>query len=159
MLTFYESEDKKNSKSEITVKNIEIIYVQIIKAYLIRKGYEIMTSVSKNVNVPYACGKLFATYEQLQYKYVKGRKLNRNLAQSYFSAAMKTPGKVFPMLGEKSVVYLNSEALDKSRVYFSRLIGDIMVEIGTEIPSRFSKDEQGCFVLGYYQQKAEFLKL
>ena len=33
-----------------------------------------------------------------------------------------------------------------------------MTEIGTEIPSRFDKDGQGCFVLGYYQQKAEFLK-
>lgn len=159
MLTFYElNKDKNGNEIASSVKNIRIIYAQIIKAYLIRKGYEIMTSVSENVNVPYACGKLFATYEQLQYKYVKGRKLNRNLAQSYFSAVMKTPGKVFPMLGEKSVVYLNSEALDNSRVYFSRLIGDIMAEIGTEIPSRFSKDEQGCFVLGYYQQKAEFLK-
>lgn len=159
MLTFYESnKDKNGNEIASSVKNIKIIYAQIIKAYLIRKGYKIMTSVSENVNVPYACGKLFATYEQLQYKYVKGRKLNRNLAQSYFSAAMKTPGKIFPILGEKSIVYLNNEALDESRVYFSRLIGNIMTEIGTEIPSRFDKDGQGCFVLGYYQQKAKFLK-
>ena len=117
MLTFYESnKDKNDNEIASSVKNIKIIYAQIIKAYLIRKGYKIMTSVSENVNVPYACGKLFATYEQLQYKYVKGRKLNRNLAQSYFSAAMKTPGKIFPILGEKSIVYLNNEALDKSRV-------------------------------------------
>lgn len=159
MLTFYESnKDKNGNEIASSVKNIKVIYVQIVKAYLIRKGYEIMTSVSENVNVPYACGKLFAVYEQLQYKYVNGKKLNRNLAQSYFAGAMRTPGRVFSVLGEKSIIYLNGEALDRSRVYFSRLIGDIMAEIGTEIPSRFDKDEQGCFVLGYYQQKAEFLK-
>lgn len=100
-----------------------------------------MTNVSENVNVPYACGKLFAVYEQLQYKYVNGKKLNRNLAQSYFAGAMRTPGRVFPVLGEKSIVYLNGEALDKSRVYFSRLIGD-MFEL-VEIPFH-----DKCFVIG-----------
>lgn len=38
------------------------------------------------------------------------------------------------------------------------LLGEIQQEIGMVIPDKFDVEEQGSFVLGYYQQKADFMK-
>lgn len=156
-MTFMSSKVKKDGTVSVP-SNIRLIYVQIIKCYLIRKGYEnIMPELTKNVSAAYACGRLFAVYEQLQYKYNKGKKLNRNLAQSYFAGAMRRPGMIFPILSDLGIVYING-VKDSDKIYYSRLIGEIMSEIGNVFPAAFNMDEQGSFVLGYYQQKAEFMK-
>lgn len=142
----------------VVSSNIKTIYAQIIKCYLIRKGYKIMSELSNNVNPAYACGKLFAVYEQLQLAYSGYKKLNKNLAQCYFSGCMKQPGIIFPKISELSIVYLHSDKIkDGTRIYLGRLIGEITKEIGEKFPTKFSVDEQGMFILGYYQQKTRFL--
>lgn len=160
--TFVSKRSKsKNKTSESKVPcNVKLIYVQIIKCYLVRKGYQIMTDVTTNVNVGYACGKLFAVYDQLQYLYKRERndKLNKTLAQSYFSGAMQHPNTVFAIMARLENVYLNGMKKDSVRIYYTRLLGEITKEIGTAIPAKFNADEQGSFILGYYQQKAEFMK-
>ena len=152
---------KKNDDQKVnsTPVNIRKIYAQIIKCYLVRKGWNFMPEVTNNINAAYACGKLFATFEQIQYKYyrVQKRTLNRNLAQIYFHGAMNHPGMIFSVLSDQNVTYING--LEKSDyVYYSRLLGKITNEIATIIPNKFNEDEQGSFILGYYQQKADFMK-
>lgn len=132
------------------------LYTQIIKCYLLRKGYVIMPAMSNDVSPAYACGKLFAVYEQMQWLYNR-KDLNKNLAQSHFSAAMKQPSVVFPQLASMAVVYFNG-LQGGSRVYYTDLIGEISSEIGMTFPSRFDDDNKGAFVLGYYQQRAAFRK-
>ena len=151
--------ENKTSESKVPC-NVKLIYVQIIKCYLVRKGYQIMTDVTTNVNVGYACGKLFAVYDQLQYLYKRERndKMNKTLAQSYFSGAMQHPNTVFAIMARLENVYLNGMKKDSVRIYYNRLLGEITKEIGTVIPAKFNADEQGSFILGYYQQKAEFMK-
>ena len=84
--------------------------------------------------------------------------LNKNLAQCYFSGCMKQPGIIFPKISELSIVYLHSDKIkDGTRIYLGRLIGEITKEIGEKFPTKFSVDEQGMFILGYYQQKTRFL--
>lgn len=160
--TFVSKRSKsENKKGELQVpRNVKLIYAQIIKCYLVRKGYQIMTDVTTNVNVGYACGKLFAVYDQLQYLYKRERndKLNKTLAQSYFSGAMQHPNTVFAIMARLENVYLNGMKKDSVRIYYTRLLGEITKEIGTVIPAKFNADEQGSFILGYYQQKAEFMK-
>ena len=119
-----------------------------------------MADITTNVNVGYACGKLFAVYDQLQYLYKRERndKLNKTLAQSYFSGAMQHPNTVFAIMARLENVYLNGMKKDGVRIYYTRLLGEITKEIGTAIPAKFNADEQGSFILGYYQQKAEFMK-
>ena len=131
--------------------------VQIIKGYLVRKGYPVMATVSQNVNPAYACGKLFAVYEQLQDCYNNGVKLNKNLAQTYFKGFMKQPKLMFPKVSELAMVYLHDIDVVTQQSMFV-LLGEIQQEIGMVIPDKFDVEEQGSFVLGYYQQKADFMK-
>lgn len=128
-------------------------WIQIIKCYLIRKGYDIMSDQTHVINSAYACGQLFATYECMQYHYAGG-KLNKNLAQCYFAAALKQPSVIFPQLADLSVVYLNN--IKYAGIYVQKL-GELSNSIGTSFPKSFTDDEKGSFVLGYYQQKAEFM--
>lgn len=140
--------------------NVSLKYVQILKCYLNRKGYKIMSELSVATdNVAYHCGRLFAVYEQLQFSYNSGRRLNKNLAQSYFRGAMKQPGMIFPKVSELGVVYLNGLKSDGKRIYFQKLLGELSDVIGTEFPKTFNRDEQGAFVLGYYHQKNEVFKV
>ena len=132
------------------------VYVQIIKCYLLRKGYEIMPEVTCNVSPAYACGKLFAAYEQIQWLYNRGD-VNKNLAQSYFAAVMKQPGAIFPKIAELGTVYFN-KLTDGNKSYFTDVFGEISAEIGSTFPAVFSDVDKGAFVLGYYQQKAAFKK-
>ena len=131
--------------------------VQILKGYLVRKGYSIMSTVSQNINTAYACGKLFATYEYLQDCYNHGVKLNKNLAQTYFKGFMKQPKLMFPKVSELAMVYLHDIDATTQQLMFV-LLGEIQQEIGMVIPDKFDVEEQGSFVLGYYQQKADFIK-
>lgn len=138
------------------------VYVQIIKCYLLRKGYEIMSEVNCNVSPAYACGKLFAAYEQIQWFYYNRDNSNRgnvnkNLVQSYFAAVMKQPGVIFPKIAELGTVYFN-KLTDGSKSYFTDVFGEISAEIGSTFPAVFSDVDKGAFVLGYYQQKAAFKK-
>lgn len=126
--------------------------VQIIKGYLVRKGYPIMSTVSQNINTAYACGKLFATYEYLQNCYNHGVELNKNLAQTYFKGFMKQPKLMFPKVSELAMVYLHDIDVVTQQSMFV-LLGEIQQEIGMVIPDKFDVEEQGSFVLGYYQQK------
>lgn len=41
---------------------------------------------------------------------------------------------------------------EKSVIFYKRLISDIMSDIGTFFPAALSLEEQGRFILGYYQQ-------
>ena len=145
-----------NSSSDGKKKSINNVYAQIIKCYLTRKGYNIMPELMSNVNQAYACGRLFAAYEQMQWLYNR-KKLNKNLAQSYFSAAMKQPAVIFPQIAELGVVYFNNMN-GAARCYYTDLLGEISSEIGDAFPKSFSNDEQGSFILGYYQQRADFRK-
>lgn len=129
------------------------VWIQILKCYLNRKGANIMPELSDYKSKAYACGRLFAAYEQMQWRY--NPNLNKDLAQSYFSAAMKQPGIAFVRLAELGNVYIKNI---KGAGYFYSLIGEITSIIGESFPKTFTRDEQGEFVLGYYQQKAEFMK-
>lgn len=145
-----------NSSSDGKKKSINNAYIQIIKCYLTRKGYHIMPELMSNANQAYACGRLFAAYEQMQWLYNR-KELNKNLAQSYFSAAMKQPSAIFPQIAELGVVYFNNMN-GAAKCYYTDLLGDISSEIGDSFPKSFNNDEQGSFILGYYQQKADFRK-
>lgn len=145
-----------NTSLDEKKKGINNIYIQIIKCYLTRKGYNIMPELMKDVSPAYACGRLFATYEQMQWLYNR-KDLNKNLAQSYFSAAMKQPAVIFPQIADLGIVYFGNMN-DAAKCYYTDLLGEISSEIGNQFPKSFNNDEQGSFILGYYQQRAEFRK-
>lgn len=156
---FYKDSIQKSIKAVTYGVVLRTVWVQIIKCYLIRKGVRVMPELTQeNVSTAYACGQLFAVYERLQDMYAyqnSNKKLNKNLAQNYFSATIKQPGVFFPKLADLAVVYINGI---HSSWYYTELLGDLSERIGQAFPSRFTMDEQGQFILGYYQQKGAIFK-
>lgn len=154
---FYKNAILKSIKATLN-SSIKTVWIQIIKCYLIRKEVNIMPKLTQDVSTAYACGQLFAVYEELQYTYARqngNKKLNKNLAQNYFSATIKQPGVFFPKLADLAIVYINGI---RSSWHYTELLGELSTKIGQSFPAHFTMDEQGQFILGYYQQKGAILK-
>ena len=131
---------------------VNVAKVQIIKMYLSKNcpniGKEVldMDLNKKTHETSYLLGRLFAILEKIQ----KDTGVE-NLASKNFNGAMSQPSRTFPSLFRKSQYYLKKLS-DVSKVYYDRLIQDIMENINS-FPEHLSLIEQGEFVLGYYHQK------
>ena len=148
-------------------KNIRLNHIRIgiIKAYINRKcrkenkKEEITMSLDyNNNNQSYLCGRLFAVLEKIQESSLNGRGLNKTIKDSYFSSAMVKPALVFPNLIRLSQYHINNIDKDGSKVYVNKLIGEIIDKLNNEFPRNLFLEEQGRFVIGYYQQRQEFFK-
>ena len=103
----------------------------------------------QNKNAAYLCGRLFAVLEKVQRDSTPGE-LNKTIKDSFFSSACATPGVVFPRLIKLSQNHLSK--LEKGpETYYNRLIGEVLADLN-EFPATLSLEEQGKFILGYYQQ-------
>ncbi len=131
--------------------------IGIIKAYINRKcriehkKEEIKMALDvEEKNTAYRCGRLFAVLEKIQQDSAQGR-LNTTIVDGYFSSACSRPASVFPRLVELSNFHMK-KLEDKAVCYYKRLMGEIMGELGTCFPAVLTLEEQGRFILGYYQQ-------
>ncbi len=124
----------------------------IIKACLNRKYKKeeiTMAWNDENNNPAYLCGGLFAVYEKIQQD-SSGGTLNRTIKDSYFASACSRPASVFPKLAKLSNNHLRKLS-DGSAVYFNKLIQRIVSGLEGEFPSTLDLDNQGRFIVGYYQ--------
>jgi CRISPR-associated protein Csd1 len=150
--------DRDDAKKNMYKINYE--RVAMIKAYLIRKYRDqannpfqgaLTVILNEETVIPaYVLGRVFALLERVWNEATGGEALRHR----YFSAVSASPARVFPMLLQK----LNSYAKKCSPDGFiiQRKIWKILRLLGEEtsaIPERFSLDEQGIFVLGYYHQR------
>ena len=157
----YEGDETGKNKKYVAVNAIR---VGIIKAYLnrqnraVHKKEEIGVSLDRNnENQAYLCGRLFAVLESVQQASVDGQ-LNRTIKDSYFASAASTPAAIFARLFKLSQYHLKKIAANKKglEVHFNKLLGEIMDNLQDEFPTRLSLQEQGKFVIGYYQQRQDF---
>lgn len=130
------------------------VRASIIKAYLLRKARitnnermkEVLTVAlnEQTTDTAYLLGRLFAILEKTQKD--AG---NETIRARYFASAMSTPRAVFPIL-----LRLAQHHISKSEYGHinDRKIESIMNNI-EQIPSHLSLDQQGAFILGYYQQR------
>lgn len=122
--------------------------VGIIKACLNRNYKEEFTvALDENrKDKAYLCGRLFAVLEKIQ-RDAQGD-LNSTIKDSYFAAACSKPSVVFPrliMLAQNHLKKLDSD-------YYNYRMGDIINLLEGNFPSALSIEEQGAFIIGYYQQ-------
>ena len=106
-----------------------------------------------NTNQAYLCGRLFAVLEHIQQNALGN--LNRTIKDSYFASACSTPSLVFPKLISLAQNHLKK---DKYAISNNILIGEIMDKFGTEFPSTLSLQDQGRFMIGYYQQVQDLFR-
>lgn len=140
-----------------TERSVNEIRAGIIKACINRKNKsEVITmSLNKDNNsAAYLSGRLFAVIETIQKKAL-GENLNRTVKDAYFASACATPAAVFP-----SVMKLSQSHLKKCEkgiaVYYEKIVGEILDKLDGAFPKTLSLDEQGEFILGYYQQINNF---
>lgn len=133
-----------------------------VKAYLLKNhqekwGEEITMNVNENCKaVPYVLGRMFAVLEGLQQD---SSEVSATIKDRYFNAACATPGAVFPVLLKLANAHLNKLGRTNKglAVNTQKKLGSLMEKItmpdeGNPIPGRLTLDEQGMFILGYYQE-------
>ena len=133
-----------------------------VKAYLLKNhqekwGGEITMNVNENCKaVPYVLGRMFAVLEGLQQD---SSEVSATIKDRYFNAACATPEAVFPVLLKLANAHLNKLGRTNKglAVNTQKKLGSLMEKItmpdeGNPIPGRLTLDEQGMFILGYYQE-------
>ncbi len=152
-----DSDEEKNSYIKLNE-----IRAGIIKACINRslKREEIKMSLDKNNLKPaYLCGRLFAVYEMIQLD-ASSSKLNKTIKDSYFSSACSRPNVIMPKLSKLSINHMrNLEKDEKTKGYAIRnqkVLDEIMDGFDGRFPETLTLEEQGEFIIGYYQQKNDF---
>lgn len=138
-------------------QDVRVTRAAIIKAYLNRtndNNQKIKIMIDKeNINQGYLCGRLFATLEYLQES--SSDRLN-SIRSRYMNAASATPSAVFATILNLSIHH--AEKLDKGlQIYFEKIKSEIIDKISSKgFPAHLSLQDQGRFMVGYYQQRQEF---
>ena len=139
-----------------TDKYINDTRAGLIKAYLNRnEKEEIKLALDyENRNQAYLCGRLFAVLEWLQKRALGD--LNTTIKDKYFASAAAKPATVFPKLLTLAQAHIKKLDGEGNKVYYNKLIGQIINEINDEFPTTLSLVDQGKFIIGYYQQNQDF---
>ena len=126
---------------------------RIIKACLRRKNIisegEYNMLQENSTDTAYNLGRLFAVLEKVQTEAL--RDLNATIKDKYFASACATPYLVFPRLLKLAQPHL-AKLDDGNRIYKDRLIQEILAKTDG-FPKACDTQQQGMFILGYYQQK------
>lgn len=127
----------------------------------------LMTADPMDPNPARHLGRLFALIERAQLAAL-GSEINATVKDKFLGAAASTPGRVFGQLLEnaerhhlKRLRNGHSDAKwikdpDHARAVgagLNREIGQIWAEIGAAVPQQHSTEEQGLFLVGYYQER------
>lgn len=135
-----------------------------IKAYLNRhfrfKHHTTQNTITmaldkKQTNKGYLAGRLFAVLERIQ----GAANEKVTITDSYFETAATTPAYIFPRLQYLSMHHLSKISKKEGGrldIFYSKQIQEIMelFEGDTSpFPDKFSLEDQGFFVMGYYHQK------
>lgn len=148
---------KKDSKiakdDNVNNKINHDIRLSILKSYINRecrffnKMEEITMSLNKeNNNAAYLCGRLFAVSEKVDN--------TDSLKRGYFANASTKPALVFPKI-LKLNVYRMDKLDEKVRIYYEKLLQEIIDKLDNEFPINFNLIDQGKFMVGYYQQRQD----
>ncbi len=142
--------------------NNEISHVRaaFIKAYLLKNRVQhwegqIQMAVNENcTSIAYVLGRLFSVLENVQEK--ANPSINATIKDRYFNGACATPAVVFPTLLKLANAHLGKLEAGQA-MYFNKKLGALLEKIpmpdtGVPFPARLSLEEQGAFVLGYYQE-------
>lgn len=127
----------------------------------------LMRSDPDDPNIARRLGRLFALIERAQ-QATLGDRINATVKDKFLGSAAATPARVFPMLLKNSELHHlkrlrngHSDAdwikdADHARrvaAYIGRDIGLLWGNLGEPVPIQQSSEEQGMFLVGYYQER------
>lgn len=182
LLRIFSERDEYDEQGKQANRKIDYVRAGFIKACLLRNykarwGDKINMSVNENCReMPYVLGRLFAVLERIQQnanldltlptrdRYIKAR-AKATIKVRYFNSACAMPASVFPVLIKLANAHLRKIGQDpkkegilqNSNKELGHLLDMIaMPEQGQPLPKRLTLEEQGAFVLGYYQQEQSY---
>ena len=103
-----------------------------------------------STDTAYNLGRLFAVLEKAQTDALGN--INATIKDKFFSSACVTPGLVFPRLLKLTQAHLGKLS-EGGKIYTDKLIQGILANINGGFSGTQNMEEQGMFILGYYQQK------
>ena len=104
----------------------------------------------------YLLGRLFAVLEKAQKDAAAPVKLNATIKDRYFTSACATPANVFPVLLRLAQHHISkAEYGYKNDQRIEAIMNSLDIE-HNPFPAHLTLDEQGIFMLGYYQQRKAF---
>ena len=128
----------------------------IVKAYLLKNRGASEQEVTVALNegktyAPYVLGRIFSILEKVQED--ANPNINATIMDKYFDSASTTPAVVFPVIIKLANHHLQKLDRDKPglAVTHRKALGELLDRI-PEFPKRLSIEDQGEFILGYYQQ-------
>ncbi|WP_419805094.1 type I-C CRISPR-associated protein Cas8c/Csd1 [Terriglobus sp.] len=121
----------------------------------------VMELNEQNSSLAYRCGRIFAVLERAQEQSVTqdnpNARLNATIKDRFFGAAAAAPLLVLPRL-----LVLNNHHTRKlregSKRYLTGLLGAIMESKPFAFPRQLTLEQQGEFIVGYFQQRQDFYK-
>lgn len=160
LLRIFAEQDKAADGGRSAVEKISHTKAAFIKAYLLKNGKEqwegkLQMALNENCNdISYVLGRMFSLLENIQQS--ANPTINTTIKERYFNSACATPAFVFPILLKLANTYL-SKLDERKAVYFKKRMGALMDKIimpeeGIPFPARLTLEEQGAFILGYYQE-------
>ena len=160
LLRIFADQDKAAEGGRPAIEKISHTKAAFIKAYLLKNSKEhweekLQMALNENCNdVSYVLGRMFSLLENIQQS--ANPHINTTIKERYFNSACATPASVFPILLKLANTHLSK--LDGGKaVYFKKKMGALMDKImmpdeGIPFPARLTLEEQGAFILGYYQE-------
>jgi len=131
----------------------------LLKAFLVRnKQMEISMYYDPNrKEAPYLLGGLFAVLEKAQADAIPGA--TATMKDRFFASAPATPARVFPMLLKNAANHIAKLRKDPARtgwgINLEKSIQDSVAHLAN-FPQTMSLEEQGLFMIGYYQRMKDF---
>ena len=160
LLRVFADRDKDAEGGKSAIQKISHTKAAFIKAYLLKNGKKhwegnLQMALNENCNdVSYVLGRMFSLLENIQQS--ANPTINTTIKERYFNSACATPAFVFPILLKLANTHL-SKLDERKAVYFKKRMGALMDKIimpeeGIPFPARLTLEEQGAFILGYYQE-------
>lgn len=156
-------QDEENGNEKISYEKAACIKAYLLKNHSQRWEGQITMAVNQECNeVSYVLGRLFAVLEDIQK--AANPDITTTIKDRYFNAACTTPAVVYPLLLRLSNSHLRKMKgnADKGKYItgYSKKVGKLLEKIqmpgkGTPLPKRLTLEEQGAFILGYYQETQE----
>ena len=143
-------------------KDINALRIALLKAVLVR-NFKMEVPVALDPafkDKAYLIGRLFATYEHIQYAAI-GSRLNATFKNTYYPSASANPRKIFHQMELGSIDHLRLVAAKSPgyRVVLERTIAAILEEMSPAdepFPAFLSPRQQALFGLGYHHQRSAF---
>ena len=134
----------------------------IIKAILIRNfGEDISVGLNyNNTNPAYITGRIFAVMESAQMALNPTNQTT--YSKRFFERVMTNPMKAMPEM-HMSFTHLQNKAKSMSRmstyVAFDKRIAELIDILDGNYPGRLTEKQKGEFLVGYYQQQSENIRI